>query len=91
MSIRITVDSRPGWAQRMITDQLLSAEVEARVVAIANAELRRTNTPRFTVTAVCSTGEAMRVICDRTLLYTVEFDQPATRSGRGLTVLDAAA
>lgn len=75
----------------MITDQLLSAEVEARVVAIAHAELRRTNTPRFTVTAVCSTGEAMRVICDRTLMYTVEFDRPAMRSDRSLSVLSEAA
>lgn len=74
LSIRITVDTRPGWSQRMITDQLRSAEVEARVLAIANKELRRTSESRFTVKAVDQEGREMRLICDRALLYFYEYD-----------------
>ena len=65
MTVTITASTRPAWKQWINTDDVNDPEVERRMVAIAQLEVRRTTVQRFEVIAINDEGLTNRLICDR--------------------------
>lgn len=70
--MRITVSTRPRWAQGMQIDDVLDKRVEARLRLIGERELHNSTAQVFVVRAVNDAGESITLVCDRAKLFHFE-------------------
>lgn len=69
MTVYLTATTRPAWSQRVMSDDVRAAEIERRMLAIAERDIQRTTIPWFEVVAVNDAGERARLIVDRAALF----------------------
>jgi len=69
MTVYLTATTRPAWSQRVMTDDVRTAEIKRRMLAIAERDIQRTTTPWFEIVAVNDAGERARLIVDRAALF----------------------